>query len=456
MLTEQMSAPERRATISLAGIFFLRMLGLFMILPVFALYAESLERVTPLLIGLAIGIYGLTQAVLQIPFGMLSDRIGRKPVIIAGLLLFALGSLLAAWADDIVWIIVGRAIQGAGAIAAVVMALVADLTREEHRGKAMALIGFSIGISFMVAMIVGPILNHWIGVPGIFLLTALLAVGGIVAVVTLVPSPHELRFHRDTEVETARLSQILRDPQLLRLDFGVLVLHLILTASFVVIPLSLRDSGLAPSLHWQVYLPVMSLAMLLAVPLIIIAEKYRRLKLIFNLGIMLILLSLLALIPAHQHFWGIVLLLLAFFLAFNLLEASLPSLVSKIAPAKNKGTAMGVYSSSQFFGAFIGGLLGGWSYGQFGAAGVFALCAAIVALWQLAALTMREPPYLSNEMVRVGSQDSTAAKTLEQRLGAISGVAQVSVDGAEGIAYLKVERHRLDRKALLAFALDEA
>ena len=456
MLPDYMSPRERRAAISLAGIFSLRMLGLFMILPVFALYAETLEQVTPLLIGLAIGIYGLTQALLQIPFGMLSDRIGRKPVIVGGLLLFALGSLLAAWADDIVWIILGRAIQGAGAIAAAVMALVSDLTREEHRTKAMAMIGLSIGISFMLAMIIGPILNHWIGVPGIFAVTAILAVLGIIMVLVVVPTPRTERFHRDTELEPTRLATILRDRQLLRLDFGVLVLHLILTASFVVIPLSLRDAGLAPELHWQLYLPVMTLSMLLAIPLIIIAEKRRRLKLIFNLGIAAILLSLLILIFAHQVFWGIAALLLLFFLAFNLLEASLPSLVSKLSPAQSKGTAMGVYSSSQFAGAFLGGVLGGWSYGQFGASGVFALCAGVVALWQLAAVTMREPPYLASEMLRVGVQDDTAARALEKRLCALVGIVEANIDENEGVAYLKVERHRLNREELLAFAVEES
>ena len=453
MHVDQMTPQERRAAVSLAGIFSLRMLGLFMILPVFALYAEELAGVTPLLIGLAIGVYGLTQAILQIPFGMLSDRIGRKPVSVAGLLVFAMGSLLAAMADTILWVIIGRALQGAGAIAAAVMALAADLTREEHRTKVMAMIGLSIGVSFMLAMIAGPLLNHWVGVPGIFTITAVLALLGIVVVVWLVPNPRELRFHRDTELEPARLGRVLGDGQLLRLDGGVLVLHMVLTASFVVIPLGLRDSGLAPALHWQVYLPVMSLSLLLAVPLIILAERRRMLKTVFNLGVGLLLLSLLLMGLAWEQLWAMAALLLCFFIAFNLLEASLPSLVSKFAPAASKGTAMGIFSSSQFAGAFIGGVLGGWSYGQFGASGVFALCALLVALWQVAALTMREPRYLASEMMRVLVDDPQAAAELERSLLAVAGVWEASVCHQEGVAYLKVERHLLDREALSKYIL---
>ena len=452
MLPEQMTSQERRAAAALAGIFSLRMLGLFMILPVFALYAEGLAGVTPLLVGLAIGVYGLTQALLQIPFGMLSDRIGRKPVIIGGLLLFAVGSLLAAMADSITWIIIGRALQGSGAIAAAVMALAADLTREEHRTKVMAMIGLSIGVSFMLAMIAGPILNHWVGVPGIFTLTGLLALLGIVIVAWVVPAPASLRFHRDTELEPACLRTVLGNRQLLRLDGGVMVLHLVLTAIFVVVPLGLRDSGLAPAQHWQVYLPVMSISLILAVPLIILAERRRMLKRIFNLGIALLFCSLLGLMLVWQSWLAMALALLGFFIAFNLLEASLPSLVSKFSPAASKGTAMGVYSTSQFFGAFLGGLLGGWSYSQFGPIGVFALGAGIVALWQFAALSMREPLYLASEMMRVSVDDDDAARQMEQRLAAVPGVSEVSVSVEEGVAYLKVERHRLDRDALLAMA----
>ena len=257
-----MTRTEARSAASMAGIYALRMLGLFMILPVFALYADELEGATPALAGLAIGIYGMTQALLQIPYGLLSDRIGRKPVIIFGLLVFALGSAIAASADNIHLVIFGRALQGAGAIAAAVMALTADLIREEHRVKAMAIIGMSIGASFALAMVLGPVLNTWIGVPGIFWLTAVLALGGIAVVVLVVPNPVVTRVRRDAEAVPAQFASVLRDAQLFRLDIGIFALHLILTASFVVLPLALRDiAGLPANRHWEVYLPVLLLSL---------------------------------------------------------------------------------------------------------------------------------------------------------------------------------------------------
>lgn len=448
-----MTSQERRAAVSLASIISLRMLGLFMILPVFALYAEQLQGVTPFLVGLAIGIYGLTQALLQIPFGMLSDRIGRKPVIAAGLLIFAAGSVVAAMAHTIEGVILGRALQGAGAIAAAVMALTADLTSEEHRTKAMTVIGMSIGFSFVIAMVTGPLLNHWIGVPGIFGLIAVLALLGIALLYLIVPNPQRSVFHRDAEVEPAQFRQVLGNGQLLRLNLGIFTLHLALTASFVVLPLALVDSGLIAQHHTWLYLPVMVLGMALAIPFIIVAEKKRRMKLVYIGAVGVLLLAQLGLFWGQHHLWAIAVLLQFFFIAFNLLEATLPSLISKIAPAQSKGTAMGVYTSSQFIGAFIGGAAGGWLHGQYGSGAVFLFCAGAIALWWLAALSMREPPYLSNEMFSVVVDDRAEAGKMEQQLLALNGVAEAVVNVDDGVAYLKVDSRLVDRDALERLAL---
>ncbi|MDA1107887.1 MAG: MFS transporter [Proteobacteria bacterium] len=447
-----MTPGERRATFSLAAIYALRMLGLFLILPVFALYAhDHLDGSTPMLIGLAIGAYGLSQAVLQIPFGMLSDRIGRKPVIIAGLLIFAVGSVVAALADSITGVIVGRVLQGSGAIAAAVMALAADLTREEHRTKAMGVIGMTIGVSFALALIAGPVLNGWIGVPGIFWLTAVLALGGIAVLRFGVPQTVESHFHRDTETMPVKFMGVLKDVELLRLNFGILVLHAMLTASFVALPFALRDqAGLAAGQHWQVYFPVLVIALVLMVPFIIVAEKKRRMKEVFVGAIALLGLSQLTLLLMYDSVAGITLALLMFFISFNVLEASLPSLISKAAPVDGKGTALGIYSTSQFLGAFIGGIAGGTLYGAYGYAGVFTLCAVLAGVWAAVASTMASPRYLKSHLLKVGSMDDNQARALTERIRQVPGVVEVVV--AEGTAYLKVDTQVLDEAALSGFS----
>ncbi len=382
---------ERRATYGLASIYGSRMLGLFLILPVFALYAEELASATPVLIGLAIGIYGLTQALLQIPFGLLSDHIGRKPVIIGGLLLFVLGSVIAALADDIWMIILGRAIQGSGAIAAAVMALLADLTRDNQRTKSMAVVGITIGFSFTLALIAGPLFNAWIGVPGLFWITAALAVSGILILLLVVPTPEHSSVHSDAESVPALFGKVLRNPQLLRLDAGIFTLHFVLTSLFLALPLTLRDAGLPVAKHSWLYLPVMLLSMGLMVPFIIMAEKKGRMKQVFLGAISLLGVALLGFYLLSGSLWGLGLMLLLFFIGFNLLEATLPSLVSKLAPGTIRGTAMGVYSTSQFSGAFVGGLLGGWAHTHFGETSVFLLGAGFVLLWLLLAASMQTP-----------------------------------------------------------------
>ena len=444
-----MNRAEVRAALSLSGVYSLRMLGLFMILPVFALYATDMGGVTPALTGLAIGIYGITQALLQIPAGLLSDRIGRKPVIIGGLLVFAFGSVVAAQADSIYVVILGRALQGAGAIAAAIMALVADLTREEHRIKAMALIGMSIGLSFAAAMILGPLLNDWVGVPGIFGITAVLALGGILVVAFVVPRPLTTAVHREAEAVPAQFGRVLRQIELLRLDFGIVVLHASLTASFVVLPLVLRDqAGVAAGDHWKIYLPVLVGSVLAMLPFILLAERRGHIRVVFLVAIAILIVAELGLYFVPVTVTGIVVLMFVFFTAFNLLEAMLPSLISRVAPVDCRGTAMGFYSSSQFFGAFVGGSLGGLLHGLYGMQAVF-LCAALGALaWLLLALPMSQPLMLSNYIYRLDSRTPIDREALTRQLAGQAGVAEAVVVVEEGVAYLKVDRRVFDVSAL--------
>jgi predicted MFS family arabinose efflux permease len=451
-----MTRAEWRASLSLAAIYMLRMLGMFLILPVFSVFARDLPDATPALVGLAISAYGLTQAVFQIPFGLWSDRHGRKPLIALGLVLFAGGSVVAALSDSIYGIILGRALQGAGAVAAVVMALAADLTREEHRTKAMALIGVSIGLSFAVSMVLGPVLSRWMGLSGLFWLIAGLALAGIAVLYGIVPNPAISRFHRDAQVRTAAFGAVLGNPELLRLDLGIFCLHLILTASFVVLPLVLKDSlGLNTAEHWHIYLPVFVLAIASMVPFVILAEKKRQMKPVFLAFIALIAAADAGFLGLAGSYWGVFALLYLFFTGFNLLEATLPSLVSKIAPPDLKGTAMGVYSTAQFLGAFAGGAGGGWIYGRFGVEAVFLYCTLAALAWLAVAFGMKPPRHLSSLLVNVGDLSGEEAGRFSRRLLQVPGVAEAVVLAEDGVAYLKVDRAQLDR-ATLARLFQEA
>jgi len=452
-LSNNLAAQERRSAISLAMIYAFRMLGLFMILPVFALYAEHLPGATPFLMGLAIGIYGLTQAVLQVPFGMLSDRIGRKPVILLGLLIFAAGSLIAGYASSIEGIILGRAIQGGGAIASALMALAADLSREEHRTKMMAVIGASIGVAFALSMVLGPVVNEWIGISGIFYSTAVLALVGIAILYLFVPDPQFSYFHRDAQLETQSLFSVLKNTQLLRLDLGILILHFVLMCVFLVLPLVLKNEmAIASNRHWQVYLPVFVLSLVIMVPFIIIAERRQAMKAVFNGAIFSLIMATLIFLYS-QSFWITVLALVIFFAGFNLLEASLPSLISKTAPATQKGTAMGVYSSSQFLGAFAGGSIGGYAHQIWDIKGVYFTVLAALCFWLLLAITMKKPGYLSTYLLNVGDI------SVEQLL-AVEGVVEASLVKNEKqsgfVAYLKVKKRILDEEKLLSLAVSDS
>ncbi|HIG80029.1 MAG TPA: MFS transporter [Cycloclasticus sp.] len=444
-----MSTDERRASLGLAGIFSMRMLGLFMILPVMSLYTADLDGITPLLLGLAISVYGLTQALLQIPFGLMSDRFGRKKIITIGLLIFVLGSIVAAMSTTIYGIIIGRALQGSGAVAAAVMALAADLTREQNRTKIMATIGISIGISFGIAMVIGPVLASFVGLSGIFWFTAILATCGIVILHKVVPQPKELSVHKDAEPIPALMGRVLNDGQLLRLDFGIFCLHLVMTAMFVVLPLLMRDKlGIAAEDHWMVYLPVLGLSVVAMVPFIIIAEKKRKMKAVFVAAVATLSVASYGLYLFSDGLWGMVAALFVFFTAFNLLEATLPSLISKIAFAGGKGTAMGVYSSSQFFGAFGGGLMGGFVWSSYGMANVFLVCAVILFVWFMVALGMKSPRHMSSLLRHIEIETDAQAKEITDKLLAVKGVLDVGISVDDSTAYLKVDNELLDEKEL--------
>ncbi len=386
---ETMSREERRAGMSLAAIFGLRMLGLFLILPVFSVHAHTLEGGDNLtLVGLAIGAYGLTQALLQIAFGAASDRFGRKPVIVVGLLIFLLGSVVAALATDIYTVIFGRVLQGAGAISAAVTALAADLTRDQHRTKVMAMIGASIGLVFAFSMVAAPLLYSLIGMSGIFWLTAVLACAGIYLILRVVPDAPPV-----PRATAGGLAGVLRNGQLMRLNFGVFVLHLIQTTMWVLVPAALvAAGGLALSEHWKVYLPAVLISFVVMVPAVIVAERKNRMKSVFNAAIILLGVVQLGLFVAGDTLFGLTLWLTLFFVAFNVLEATQPSWISKIAPAQSKGMALGVYNTLQSFGLFLGGMLGGYLAHVYGAQAVNLLCAMLALLWLAVSAGMNAPP----------------------------------------------------------------
>jgi MFS family permease len=393
-----MTTQERRTVASLALLYCFRMLGLFMVLPLLALYAADLPGATPTLIGLALGIYGLANALLQIPLGWLSDKVGRRPVIIAGLVLFALGSVVAGMADSVMGIVVGRALQGAGAISSTLMALVADLTREEQRTKAMAVVGMSIGLSFAVALVLGPVMATFGGLPTVFWFTAVLAGSGIAILILLVPPSPPLTGsgHTEVGVSLGLMRRGLGDMELVRLNFGVFVLHFILVAFFLVVPGTIEHSlGIDREQHWMVYLPVLLFSLAGMVPLMILAERGGRLRQMFLLAIALVFAAV-----ATLDYAATSLLIYAglwlFFVGFNYLEATLPSLLSKTVSADSKGAAMGVYSTCQFMGAFAGGAGGGWLLDHLGAGMLSNVCLVLAAAWWLVVLRAPRPAPIKN------------------------------------------------------------
>ncbi|MCF8209647.1 MAG: MFS transporter [Rhodoferax sp.] len=389
-----MTGLERRSAVSLAMIFALRMLGLFLVLPVFSLEARTYPGGDdPALIGLAMGIYGLTQGVLQIPFGVASDRFGRKRVMVLGLLIFAAGSAVAALASDLTWLVIGRALQGAGAISAAVTALLADQTRDVVRTKAMAMVGASIGLMFAVSLVLSPLLNAVLGLNGLFALTGTLALGGIGVVLWWVPpEPREHAVLGQTSLARGLLA-VLQHVGLLRLYFGVFVLHAVQLAMWVALPTLLVQAGLEKDHHWWLYLPAVLGSFVIMGGMFTLERRgYLRAVFLSAVGLIgLVQLGLFGLANSVPTLGSLGVLLFLFFCGFNVLEASQPSMASKIAPASARGTALGVYNTLQSLGLFTGGILGGWLVKSLGAAGLFAVCAGGMVLWLAAAWPMATP-----------------------------------------------------------------
>ncbi|WP_428945410.1 MFS transporter [Pantoea sp. FN060301] len=449
MKDNKMTPVELRATWGLGTVFSLRMLGMFMVLPVLTTYGMALQGASETLIGVAIGIYGLAQALFQIPFGLMSDRIGRKPLIVGGLLIFVLGSVIAASTTSIWGVILGRALQGSGAIAAAVMALLSDLTREQNRTKAMAFIGISFGITFAIAMVLGPVITHALGLHALFWMIALLALCGIVITLAVVPSTPNHVLNRESGMVKGSIRAVLANKRLLKLNFGIMCLHVLLMSSFVALPGEFEQAGFPAEQHWKVYLVTMLIAFCSVIPFIIYAEVKRRMKRVFISCVALMLIAEIVLWGAGNHFWTLVAGVQLFFIGFNLMEAILPSLISKESPAGYKGTAMGVYSTSQFLGVAIGGSMGGWLFGHFDAQTVFMAGAVVATLWLLVSTTMKEPPYVSSLRIMLGDKPLDSEK-LEKQLLAQPGVAAVFIVPEEKSAYVKIDSKITSRPELEA------
>jgi len=391
-----MNSLEKRAVFSLSSIMGLRMIGLFMVLPVFTLYASTLTGATPTLMGIAMGIYGLAQAVFQIPFGVLSDKFTRKPVILVGLLIFILGSVLAAYSHSIYMMMMARTLQGAGAVGSTILALLADLTREEVRTKSMAITGMMIGLSFAIAMILGPLLTQWMPISDLFLLSAAFGVLAIIILGTLAPTPTSEHWHADTEPELKSFFSLLVAPKLATLNIGIFILHAIFTASFIVIPIHLLHYLDIPSSHqWHIYLPTLLIGFLISLICIGIAESKKLIKPFFLGGIATLFIAETVMLFAHSHLGLMVLGIALFLTGFSLLEAFLPSLISRTAPKSRKGSAMGIFSCAQFSGIFVGGVLGGWIYGNLGLMSVYLFSMILALFWLILDFNRKQEPLQS-------------------------------------------------------------
>jgi MFS family permease len=425
----------------IAALFSFRMLGLFLLIPVFTVYATELKGATSALMGLALGCYGLSQGILQMPFGFLSDKFGRKPIITLGLILFTIGSLIGAFTDSIYGMILARIIQGTGAVGSVLIALLADLTPDEDRTKAMAVIGMTIGISFSLAMVISPALTQHFGLSGIFYLTAGLAFVGLIILHCTIPTPVKERFHGDSEPNPTLFKLVLTDSQLVRLNLGIFCQHFILTSTFFVIPLILNQQIQTGYLDkpWHFYLSIMVLAFITMVPFIIYGEKKKQIKVVFLASILCTAIAQSLLIFTHSRWLGLWLFMFLYFVAFNILEALLPSQISKQAPPNSKGTAMGVYSTSQFLGIFVGGAASGFLYQWNSNEGIFLINTLLSLFWFFSSLSMKTNSSSINLIVPYQYKHDDEHLLVSQLLQ-LSGVSEVLLAKEEEVIYLRLNK----------------
>lgn len=442
-IKDRMTRTEWRAGVALAFILALRMLGLFLVLPVFSVFARTLPGGDNIFMaGLAFGVFGLAQAFMQIPFGIASDRFGRKPVIVVGLLLYAAGSLMAMWAPDIHWMIAARILQGTGAISAAVTALAADLVRDQHRTKVMAMIGSTIGLVFAGSLVLSPALYGWVGMDGMFLFIAVLALTAIPVLLKVVPDPDHAPV-----VQPTPFARVIADRQLMRLNFGMFTVHMVQMAMFLMVPLALVEvMGVPVAEHWTLYLPIVLASFVVMVPAIVWAEKRARVKSVFLASIVTLIVSQFIFLAQVDLMWVLVGGLFVFFIAFNLLEALLPSLVSRIAPPAAKGAALGVFNTAQSIGAATGSAIGGAIALRFGAAGVFGFCIALAIAWWLWARSMQAPPVVALREYAIG--DHVDIEWLRERLLELPGVREASVERERRMAYLKVNLELWDEEGV--------